>query len=59
MILQGAAGLVVFLLIAWLIGENRQHVSLKMVVVGVGAQVITGLILLKLPVFMKFFPGAE
>ena len=55
MVLQGSAGLVVFLLLAWLMGENRKQVSLKMVVVGIGAQVITGLILLKVAVFRQFF----
>jgi CNT family concentrative nucleoside transporter len=55
MVLQGSAGLVVFLLLAWLMGENRKQVSLKMVVVGSGAQVIVGLILLKVPVFRQFF----
>ena len=55
MVLQGSAGLVVFLLLAWLMGENRKQVSLKMVVVGIGAQVITGLILLKVPLFRQFF----
>ena len=55
MVLQGSVGLVVFLLLAWLMGENRKQVSLKIVVVGVGAQVITGLILLKAPVFRQVF----
>ena len=55
MVLQGSAGLVVFLLLAWLMGENRKQVSFKVVGVGIGAQVITGLILLKVPVFRQFF----
>ena len=55
MVLQGSAGLVVFLLLAWLMGENRKQVSLKVVIVGIAAQVITGLILLKAPVFRQFF----
>jgi CNT family concentrative nucleoside transporter len=55
MVLQGLAGLVVFLLLAWLMGENRKQVSLKIVAVGIGAQVVTGLILLKVPVFRQFF----
>ncbi|WP_319408950.1 nucleoside transporter C-terminal domain-containing protein [uncultured Desulfosarcina sp.] len=55
MILQGSAGLVVFLLLAWLMGENRKQVSLKIVAAGISAQVITGLILLKVPVFRQFF----
>ncbi len=55
MVLQGSVGLVVFLLLAWLMGEKRKQVSLKTVVVGVGAQVITGMILLKVPVFRQVF----
>ena len=55
MALQGSAGLAVFLLLAWLMGENRKRVSLKIVAVGIGAQVITGLVLLKVPVFRQFF----
>ena len=55
MALQGSAGLAVFLLLAWLMGENRKQVSLKIVAVGIGAQVVTGLILLKVPVFRQFF----
>jgi CNT family concentrative nucleoside transporter len=53
--LQGSAGLAVFLLLAWLMGENRKQVSLKIVAAGIGAQVIIGLILLKVPVFRQFF----
>ncbi len=55
MVLQGSAGLVVFLLLAWLIGENHKQVSLKLVAAGIAIQLIIGLILLKLPVFRQFF----
>jgi concentrative nucleoside transporter, CNT family len=55
MALQGLAGLAVFLFLAWLFGENRKRVSLKIVAVGIGTQMITGLILLKVPVFRQFF----
>jgi CNT family concentrative nucleoside transporter len=55
MVLQGSAGLVVFLFLAWLMSENRKQVSLKMVVVGIGAQVLTALILLKVSVFRQLF----
>ncbi len=55
MVLQGSAGLMAFLLLAWLMGENRKQVSLKTVAVGVCAQLIIGLILIKLPVFRQFF----
>jgi hypothetical protein len=53
--LQGSAGLLVFLFLAWLMGENRTQVSLKLVAAGIGIQLIAGLILLKLPVFRQFF----
>ncbi|MGD8703598.1 MAG: nucleoside transporter C-terminal domain-containing protein [Desulfosarcina sp.] len=55
MILQGAAGLVIFILLAWLVSEHRSRVSLKMVAVGIGAQLILGALLLKLPIFMRLF----
>jgi CNT family concentrative nucleoside transporter len=45
----------VFLFLAWLMGENRTQVSLKLVAAGIGIQLIAGLILLKLPVFRQFF----
>jgi CNT family concentrative nucleoside transporter len=52
---QGAAGLLVFLLLAWLMSENRKRVSMKLIVVGTGAQVVIALILLKLSIFRQFF----
>ena len=53
--IQGLLGLVVFLLLAWLIGENRRQVSIKTVAIGVVTQLIIGLILLKVPVFRQLF----
>jgi len=55
MALQGLAGLAVFLFLAWLLGENRKQVSFKLIVAGIGTQVVTGFILLKVPVFRQFF----
>lgn len=55
MALQGAAGLAVFLCLAWCMGENRRRVSLKGVAFGVSLQLLIGVILLKLPVFTQFF----
>jgi CNT family concentrative nucleoside transporter len=55
MVFQGLAGLVVFVLLAWLMSENRKQVSVKFVVVGIGIQLIIGLILLRLPFFRQFF----
>jgi concentrative nucleoside transporter, CNT family len=55
MVFQGLAGLVVFVLLAWLMSENRKQVSLKLIIVGIGTQLIIALILLKLSVFRQFF----
>ncbi|MBW2483568.1 MAG: nucleoside:proton symporter [Deltaproteobacteria bacterium] len=55
MIIQSIAGLLVFAGIAWCLSENRRKASLKIAVVGIGIQLVVGLILLKLPVFREFF----
>jgi CNT family concentrative nucleoside transporter len=55
MIIQSAAGLLVFSGIAWTISENRKKVSLKRAVSGIVIQLAIGIILLKLPVFRSFF----
>jgi CNT family concentrative nucleoside transporter len=55
MIIRGLAGLVVFVLLAWLMSENRRRVSIKLVALGIVAQLIAGLVLLKVPVFMQAF----
>lgn len=55
MIIQSAAGLVVFGLVAWLISENRKQIQLKTVLIGVVLQLVVGFILLKLPLFRQFF----
>lgn len=53
--LQGSAGLAVFLFLAWLMGENRRQVSLKLIGVGVSAQLLIALVLLKVPLCRQFF----
>lgn len=50
---QGIGGLIVFTLLAWLLSENRRRVSLKLILAGIGVQLIVALILLKLPVFRQ------
>ena len=55
MIIQSVAGLFVFSGIAWLIGENRKHVRIKLIIVGIAVQLAIGILLLKLPVCRKFF----
>jgi CNT family concentrative nucleoside transporter len=48
-------GLVVFVLIAWLVSENRRAVSFRLILIGVGLQLILGLLLLRVPVFGGIF----
>jgi CNT family concentrative nucleoside transporter len=55
MILQSAAGLVVFALIAGLLSENRRKIDLPMVAIGIGLQMAVGFVLLKLPLFRELF----
>src|SRR2546428_4655583 len=53
--LQSAFGALALLAIAWSLGENRRAVSLRQMVVGLAATVVTALVLLKLPPVAKAF----
>ncbi|MBW1828100.1 MAG: nucleoside:proton symporter [Deltaproteobacteria bacterium] len=55
MIAQSSAGLVAFAVLAWIISENRNKISLKTVCIGIVIQLAIGFILLKLPIFRDFF----
>jgi CNT family concentrative nucleoside transporter len=55
MIIQSIAGLVVFAAFAWLISENRKRINVKIVLIGIGLQLVVGFVLLKLPMFREFF----
>ncbi len=55
MIVQSIVGLLVFLLFAWLVGENRRRVALGTILGGVGLQIALGALLLKLPLFKGAF----
>ena len=57
MIVQSIIGLLAFLLIAWLVGENRRRIALGTILGGVGLQIALGLLLLKLPLFKGAFLG--
>jgi CNT family concentrative nucleoside transporter len=56
-VFQSIIGIFVFLLIAWLVGENRRRVATGTVLGGMGLQLALGLLLLKLPVFKGVFLG--
>jgi CNT family concentrative nucleoside transporter len=55
MIIQSMAGLVVFAAFAWFVSENRKRINLKIVLIGIGLQLVVGFVLLKLPMFREFF----
>lgn len=55
MIIQSIAGLVVFVVSAWLMSENRQQIPLRTVIIGLATQLAVGAILLKLPFFRDVF----
>jgi concentrative nucleoside transporter, CNT family len=55
MAFQGLAGLAVFVGLAWVMSENRKQVPVKLIAIGIGAQFIIGLILLKGAIFRRFF----
>jgi CNT family concentrative nucleoside transporter len=54
-VLQGAAGLIAFTALAWILSEKRNKVSFKLIVSGIAVQLLLGLILLKVPVFQQMF----
>ncbi len=55
MIIQSILGLLVFTGLAWSMSENRNQASWKMALIGIGIQLLVGLILLKVPVFREVF----
>ncbi len=55
MIIQSIAGLIVFAAFAWVVSENRKRINVKIVLIGIGLQLVVGFVLLKLPMFREFF----
>jgi CNT family concentrative nucleoside transporter len=53
--LQGMFGLVVFVFLAWVLSENRSRVSMKVILLGIGGQLLVGVILIRLPLFQQAF----
>ncbi|MBB1125878.1 NupC/NupG family nucleoside CNT transporter [Thiospirillum jenense] len=53
--LQSAFGIVIFLTLAWLISEERRHFPRRLVITGLGVQLILAITLLKLPLFKDLF----
>ncbi len=57
MIVQGICGLVAFVAVAWVLGENRRKVPVKMVIAAIAAQLLAGMVLLKVTLFQQLFLG--
>jgi CNT family concentrative nucleoside transporter len=57
MVVRACVALLVFLAVAWLLGENRRRVAWRTVLAGLVLQVVLGALLLKLPVFARAFVG--
>jgi CNT family concentrative nucleoside transporter len=55
MIVQGILGLAAFVFLAWLMSENHRKVSFRMILTGLGLQLVIGVILLKLSFFRTIF----
>ena len=55
MMLQGIAGVLIFLLAALLMSENRKSVDFRMVAIGLALQLAIGLLLTRLPFFRDVF----
>ena len=53
--LQSAFGVLALLGIAWALGENRRHVSLKQAAIGLAATLLTAIVLLKIPAVAHAF----
>ena len=55
MIWHGVVGIVIFMLAAFLISENRKAVHLRTVIIGLALQVAVGFLLIHIPLFRDFF----
>ena len=53
--LQSAFGVLALFGIAWALGENRRHVSLKQAAIGLAATLLTAIVLLKIPAVAHAF----
>ncbi len=55
MLIQCITGLLMFVLTAWAVSENRGMVKVKIIITGLMFQFLLALILLKLPIFRQMF----
>ena len=57
MIWHGVLGIIFLTALAWAVSENRARAPWRMIVTGLGLQVVLALILLKIPLFQTLFLG--
>jgi CNT family concentrative nucleoside transporter len=55
MIIQGIAGLIFFVGLAWMISENRGRVKIRTIAIGIGIQWVMALLFLKVPFLSQGF----
>lgn len=55
MIFQGIAGLIFFILFAWIISENRRRIDFRIIILGLSTQILLAVLILKIPVFQTVF----
>jgi CNT family concentrative nucleoside transporter len=55
MVIQSITGIVVFVIIAWFLSENRPKTNFKNIIIGIIIQLVVAFILLRLPLFRNFF----
>lgn len=55
----GIIGIIILLGIAYLLSENKKKINWRLVLTGLGLQIVFALIILKIPFGRKFFEGAS
>ncbi len=55
MMFRGVLGLAVFAAIAWALSENRRRFPVRIVIIGISAQILLAVVLLKFPLFTQLF----
>ncbi|RJQ86890.1 MAG: nucleoside:proton symporter [Desulfobacteraceae bacterium] len=53
--IQGPAGLLVIMALAWALSEKRRRFPFKIAILGIGSQIAIAVILLKVPIFQRLF----
>lgn len=55
MVFQSITGIVVFIVFAWMLSENRRHIHYRTVLAGIAIQLLVGVLMLKIYFFRDIF----